>query len=256
MTDRIKSYLKLPFVICTLVLLLANISMTIAITKFKVYLTKEPLPLNKSFDLINESKLSPYKVVSKSKIKDEDVLKKLGTNEYIQWVLLDPELPGENPVSKCMLFLTYYDLPDRVPHVPEECYVGGGNMILDTKIFDVEINNSGAPFKIYAKYLVMSSTDSQSVFGSSKFCVIYFFRVNGQYANSREDARLYLNKNIFGKHSYFSKVEWKFFSTDKFGNPIYPSADEAVKASKKLLNVIVPLLEKEHWPSDSGDTKK
>ena len=81
---------------------------------------------------------------------------------------------------------------------------------------------------------------------------MYLFRANGDYVNSREDVRLVLNENIRGKHSYFSKVEWKFFNTgfSVAGKQVgvYPTKEEAVMASQKLLDVILPVLEKEHWP--------
>ncbi len=56
-----------------------------------------------------------------------------------------------------------------------------------------------------------------------------------------------MNKNIFGKHSYFSKVEFKFFNVS-FGAKIYPDKQQAVEAGQKLLNVVLPILENEHWP--------
>ncbi|MHC4084712.1 MAG: hypothetical protein ACYSU3_07240, partial [Planctomycetota bacterium] len=52
---------------------------------------------------------------------------------------------------------------------------------------------------------------------------------------------------IFSKYSYFSKVEWKFFNI-RFNKLIYPGKEEAIAASQKLLSVILPILEKEHWP--------
>jgi hypothetical protein len=55
-------------------------------------------------------------------------------------------------------------------------------------------------------------------------------------------------KNLFGKYSYFSKVEWDFSGRSGHGTKIRPNQDEIVEASEKLLNVLVPLLEKEHWP--------
>jgi hypothetical protein len=50
--------------------------------------------------------------------------------------------------------------------------------------------------------------------------------------------------------SEFSKVEWKFFNTGLAGQQgsVYPTKEEAVTASQKLLGVILPILEKEHWP--------
>ncbi|MGA2093785.1 MAG: hypothetical protein ABSH16_10320, partial [Sedimentisphaerales bacterium] len=60
--------------------------------------------------------------------------------------------------------------------------------------------------------------------------------------------RRILNKNLFGKFSYFSKVEWKFYGNN-FGRMIYPDKQEAVAASEKLLKVILPVLEQQCWPS-------
>jgi hypothetical protein len=39
----------------------------------------------------------------------------------------------------------------------------------------------------------------------------------------------------------------KFFNM-KFGAQTFPSKEQAVSASQKLLGVILPLLEKEYWP--------
>ena len=89
--------------------------MSIAVKSFGVYLKKEPLPLKKSFDLINENDLAPYKVLSKHKIENEEIISALGTEDYIQWVLEDIEAADNSPVEKIMLFITYYQLPDRVP---------------------------------------------------------------------------------------------------------------------------------------------
>jgi hypothetical protein len=111
-----------------------------------------------------------------------------------------------------------------------------------------EVNNDGNKVKIPVRYLAFGRISSNYWQSSTKFSILYFFKVNGDYANSREDTRFALNKNISGKHSYFSKVEWKFFNNSRFGGEAYPTKDEAIKASQKLLTVIVPVLEKEHWP--------
>jgi len=146
------------------------------------------------------------------------------------------------------LFVTYYGLPDRVPHVPEECYTGSGHQQLTSENETFEVNNDGNKVKIPVKFLVFGKINSNYWQSSAKFSISYFFKVNGDYTNSREDTRFTLNKNISGKHSYFSKVEWKFFNNSRLGGEAYPTKDEAIKASQKLLTVIVPVLEKEHWP--------
>lgn len=208
---------------------------------------KEPLPLKKSLDLLDEKALAPYKVVSKQKISNQEVIDSLGAQDYIQWILEDADAAVDSAVRNCSLFITYYDLPDRIPHVPEECYTGGGHQRLTSDSVTFEINKQGIMEKIPGRYLVFASTNSNYWGMDTKFSVLYLFNVNESYANSREDARFALNKNIFSKYSYFSKVEWKFFNI-RFGKPIYPGKEEAIAASQKLLSIILPILEKEHWP--------
>ena len=67
--------------------------------------------------------------------------------------------------------------------------------------------------------------------------------MNGEYVNTRTEARIILGKNIRGRHSYFSKVELVFNQTE------VPSNEEAVQTAEKVLSVLLPLLEQEHWPT-------
>ncbi len=208
---------------------------------------KEPLPLKKSFDLLDPNSLAPYKVEPKPKISNQETVENLGTQDYIQWILEDTEAAFDSTVRRCELFITYYGLSDRVPHVPEECYTGGGHQRLTSDSVIFEIGNNNTTRKIPARYLVFAKTNANYWGMDARFPVLYLFRVNDTYANSRDEARFALNKRIFSKHSYFSKVEWKFFNI-RFNKPIYPSKEEAITASQKLLSVILPILEKEHWP--------
>jgi hypothetical protein len=244
-------YLQPAFLICAAVLAVAGSGMSFAIKSFGVYLKKEPLPLKKSLDLLDESGLAPYKVVSKEKIENEQIIKELGTEDYIQWCLEDTNVSADSPARYCSLFITYYALPDQVPHVPEECYTGSGYQRLSSDNVTLKINEDGVDKEIPGRYLIFAATDSAYWASSTKFPVLYLFKVNGDYANSREDARIALNKNIFGKYSYFCKVEWKFFNRIS-GASIFPTKEEAIKASEKLLGVILPVLEKEYWPVSNG----
>jgi hypothetical protein len=243
-----KHYMQPAFLICAATLAIAGGGMSIAIKTFGVYLKKDPWPLKKSLDLLDEKGLAPYKVISKEKIESEDVVNSLGTRDYIQWVLEDLDAPANSAVRFCSLFITYYELPDKVPHVPEECYMGSGFQRLTSDSVTFELGTQEIP----ARYLVFTKTDSDYWQKSTKFSVLYLFRVNGDYVNSREDARLVLNENIRGKHSYFCKVEWKFFNPgfSVVGKQVavYPTKEEALMASQKLLDVILPVLEREHWP--------
>ncbi|MHC4153673.1 MAG: hypothetical protein ACYST6_01925 [Planctomycetota bacterium] len=242
-----KAYLQPAFLICAALLGAAGGGMSVAIRHFEVYLKKMPLSLRKSLDYLDVNDLGPYRVVSKEKIDNEDVIKELGTEDYIQWVLEDSKAGADSPVRKCFLFITYYALPDRVPHVPEECYGGVGYQRLSSASVSFKVNYDGRSRNLGGRYVVFSSLGSVDWRAETEFPVLYVFHVNGEYAGTREKTRLVLNKGLLHKYSYFSKVEWKFFNTS-FGRMVYPDKAEAIAASESLLAVILPILEKEHWP--------
>lgn len=247
---KYKVYLQSSFLICVAVLAVAASTKSVVIKRFGGYLKKEPWPLKKSLDFLDENDLASYRVVSKEKISNKEVVKSLGTTDYIQWRLDDPDVSLDSSVRYCSLFITYYGLPDRVVHVPDECYMGSGYQRLLSDGVTFHVNKEGAEEKIQGRYVVFANTSSKHWGASTKFPILYLFNVNGEYGSSREDTRVILNKNLFGKHSYFCKIEWKFFNS-KFGTMVYPEREEAVIASQKLLNVILPILEREHWPINS-----
>jgi hypothetical protein len=146
-----------------------------------------------------------------------------------------------------MLFVTYYPLPDVVPHRPEECYIGGGLQGIKFETVMLRVTQGLNEREIKTRYLVFADTKSDVSFGETSFPILYTFSVNGKYGD-RYDVRNTLNWNSFSKFSYFSKVEWKFYNVTS-GRTTYPNKREALAASEKLLAVILPVLEKEHWPS-------
>jgi hypothetical protein len=235
---ELRVYLQPAFLICVVVLAIAAaVSGKLSVVK------KEFLPLKKSFDALNEAKLAPYKVVKKLKIENEDMVAALGTQDYIQWIMEDANAPQGSSVKRCMLFVTYYGRPDRVPHVPEECYTGGGFQILAKDSVTFEVKALDFEREIEGEYRVFGIVKADFRHRLEKFPVLYFFNVNGKYAGSRGEARFALNKSIFRKFSYFSKIELVFNQA-----LVAPSKEEAVAAAEKLLAVILPILEQEHWP--------
>lgn len=244
-TKNIRVYAQPAFLICALVLATGGAGMSMTMKRLGIILKKEPLPLRKSLDLLDEGDLGPFRVVPpKLKIENKDVLRALGTKDYIQWVLEDSEEAVGSPVKRCLLFITYYRLADRVPHVPEECWTGGGYQKLRSEGVTFEINDKiSFEANISAKYLVFGPKKTSLWQNRVRIPSLYFFRVNGQYAGSREQARIALNKNLLGESSYFCKVELVFNRSSAV-----PGKEAAVRASEKLLAVILPILEREHWP--------
>jgi len=241
--SKFGTYLQPAFLICVAVLGIAGASMSITIKKLGIYLAKEPLPLKSSLDFLDEKDLGPYKVVSKFRIDNEEVIKELGTRDFAQLLLEDREVEPDSVVRRFMLFITYYELPDIVLHVPEECYMGGGYEKLAFDSVTFEINKDDLEDRIRGKYLFFGRSKHGLLLGSDGFPVLYLFNVNGVYVGGREEVRVVLNKNIFGKYSYVSKVEMAFNQTR-----VAPSKKEAVEACEKLLAVVLPILEEQHWP--------
>ena len=241
------NYLQPAFLICVCLLATTAGGMSAAVKMAGIYLKKEPLPLKKSLSDLDKSNLAPYKVIEKSKIENQDILNALGTEDYIQWTLEDTSAPAESKTRFCTLFITYYPLPDIVPHRPEECYIGGGLQGIKFETVTLSAMQGVYEREIKTRYLVFADTKAESSFGGTSFPILYTFNANGKYGD-RDDVRRALNKNLFGKFSYFSKVEWKFYNIAS-GQTIYPNKQEAIAASEKLVSVIFPVLEKEYWPS-------
>jgi hypothetical protein len=214
-----------------------------------ITLIKKPLSLKEPFDMLDEKLLEPYKVLEKSKIDNKDVLESLGTEEYLQWLLEDTTVNTPSPVRNCSIFITYYTgNPDQVPHVPEACYMGGGfesneKFTVDLNVGDINMPGISGNVKIPATGMIFGKKSSEVWQASVKFPVIYFFKVNGQYKGNRTSVRIALG-DLTSEYSYFSKIEIKFFSL----KGLYPEKAQAVEATEKLLKVLLPVLEKNHWP--------
>lgn len=244
-TDTTNGYLQPAFLICVGVLATACAGMSVARQRLGLYLKKEPLPLRQSLDRLDEAALAPYEVVAKLTIRNEEVLRSLGTEDYMQWVLENPLEPAESPVRQCLLFVTYYRLPDRVPHVPEECYTGGGYRRLHSEAVTFHVGPQGAQREIPGRYLVFEGSAAALSSGAPRFPVLYLFRVSGEYAGSRDAARIALNRNIFSRHAYFCKIELVF-------NQMLTAPTQAatVSAGERLLAVVLSALERDHWPDE------
>jgi hypothetical protein len=256
MNAVVKKYLQLPFVL-GVVFLLIGAGFNEAYRKFHgIAQIKKPLPLKISFDQLDEKLLAPYKVLDKSKIQNQDVLESLGTEDYLQWALEDTSVDVMSPVRNCSLFITYYTgNPDQVPHVPEACYTGGGNQIEKSTSVNLEVgdlNVPDIPKEIPSTALVFTRKSSEIWQASSEFSVIYFFKVNGKYKGDRTAVRIALG-DLTSEYSYFSKVELKFFNV----KGINPDQKQSIEAAGRLLKVVLPVLEKNHWPDwNTGISKE
>jgi hypothetical protein len=246
-----RELLQPAFLICVAVLLAAAGGLSVTGRR---QVQKEPLPLRKPLPEMNEEAIAPYRVIDKGKTLSADVIKALGTEEYIQWMLEDTSVPADNPCRFSSLFVTYYTgTPDAVPHIPDECYLGGGSQAkgsydVITPINWLNTEHVQASEDIPVKCAAFSGKGGQVWESEGVFLVMYTFKVNGAYKGSRDATRLALGTNR-SKYSYYAKVEWRFFGMGGIGGSrVYPSREEAAEGSKKFLSVVLGELERSHWP--------
>jgi hypothetical protein len=246
MKKLIKHYAQPVFLLCVALLALVAGSMSWVKYYFSLWLEKEPIELRKSLDDIDESKLAPFIVKDKIKIQSNDIVDSLGTEDYIEWVLVDSQAEQNSPVGSLLLFITYYGKADSVPHVPEECYTGGGYRKVSSEPIRFELTggNPESPGRsIPGRYVVFKKANSEIWSSRETFPVLYLFNVNRAYTNTRTEARFILGRSLRSKHSYFSKIEMVFNRTDK-----PPDEQAAIDVCNKLLSVLLPVLERSHWP--------
>lgn len=254
-TSTLKSYLKPSFIICVAVLLTAAVAKEAVIRVLGVQMVKLPIPLQHPLEDMDADTLAPYELKNSSRITNRDVLESLGTEEYLQWALEDTEAEPASPTRYCSLFITYYTgNPDMVPHVPDECYVGGGNQRDTGGTVTMDVPRADGSQKLSFQYVVFKNIDPK-LMTEETFSVEYFFHANGDYCSNRTETRLKLGSNWFSKYSYFCKVEWKFYGADSFGL-IYPDKDQTLRASQKLMARLLPELEINHWPDWEQINKK
>ena len=95
------SFLQPAFVICVIVLAVAASLKGYTIKKLGIHFIKFPLDLKTPLEDLDETKLSPFTVAHKGRITNQDIIESLGTEEYLQWVLEDPDKPKDSPVRYC-----------------------------------------------------------------------------------------------------------------------------------------------------------
>jgi hypothetical protein len=264
MNNAIKPYLKPSFMICAAFLLIVASSKSIITEFWDIYLKKLPIPLQKPLEEMDFQATAPYKLDHQWRIENHDIVEELGTEDYLQCILIDTEAPESSPMRYCSLFITYYTGdPDTVPHVPDECYVGGGNEQKGKETLNLEIRNpidngqtENETMDLSVSRVVFKRKGASQWDTGSTFSKLYFFKVNGQYASGKTATRAIMGKNAFGKYSYFSKVEWEFYGVGN-NSRILPEKEDIVAASEKMLSAVMPVLERDHWPDfDAANAEK
>ena len=239
------SIVRLPFILCVVVLAVAALGQGALRRWAKVVTRKDPIPLRKPLSLMNKDRLGDYRFSTASKMTAA-VEDSLGTDAYLDWKLIDTSVPDRrDPRRHVRLFVTYYTGgPNLTPHTPDVCYVGGGyqpKQLHETRVIDV-----AAMGRSHSRLPVRVCTFTKTaIFNRDEPTVVYTFHANGEFTASRTGVRN-LARTLTDKHAYFSKVEVSFGS--KQCRPRNLGREESVEAAAKLFDTVLPLLITEHWP--------
>lgn len=227
------------FLICVLILGICAGGLQFCIKKLEWHLSKLPLPLRKPLDQLDPYRIEPYRVVHRQIIPPE-IEDELGTKEYLNARLEDTSVDEEDPFRQVMFFVTYYTgNPDKVPHVPDVCYIGSGGSLRESRNTWFTVPDCGAEDnRLPVRNLTISLPSTMERMDQEVF---YFFAVNGTYRCTRDSVRV-LQHNLHDRYAYFSKIEITFPSAN------HASREDQFKAAERVARVILPVLYHEHLP--------
>jgi hypothetical protein len=208
------------------------------------YLEKGPVALHRVLSELRKDQLEPYRVSHVESLSDE-IIDGLGTKEYIQWYLEDPRRPVGDPLGFIGLFVTYYTGGrTQVPHTPERCHLGAGWSASEgrsTLRFEIP-GPDGKPQSVEA---IALQFNRPGLVDEQKRTVVYTFYVNSAFTCDRTAIRLRLGDPRVSK-CFYSKVEVSFTGRDSgLSNP---DPQQAADAAREVLQVVLPVLVRDHWP--------
>lgn len=226
------------FIAC--VALLSVLTLGFQVLTRKIQVRKLEVPLKRQLDQLDRNALTPFELVRPYDPIKSEMLDALGTKEYVQWLLKDAGIREELPEKYIHLFVTYYTgKPDQVPHVPEKCYLAQNNQLVSEEYEEMPIPALGKDFTVPVKVLEFQGSH---LLERRNTVVMYTFHANGQFCRDRREVQSTVG-NPFAKHAYFSKLELTFGSAEQA-----PDRQKAIAAGRRFLQVVVPVLLRDHWP--------
>lgn len=227
------------YVLVVLLLGGAAVGMRFAKARGALMVLKKPLPIRKPLKDFDHAALAPLKVDTVQRLSS-DVLQELGTDEYINWELVDPRVPrGRTP--RVSMSVTYYTgVQDQVPHVPEECYYQGAFSPAGDEKLKIDLPHLGEAIPVRRLSFVPPREMAR------RTVVYYTIRVNSGFHPDRQGARLSM-KDPFDTHLYYSKVEFAF------GEVANPNPEVLDGRARELFDLVLTELANSHWPPKGSE---
>lgn len=241
------------FYVCVVTLLAAAAGMQSMATVLGGYFRKAPVPLKRSLDALDQTKLLPEYATHRIQPAplDTETVASLGTEEYLQWNLSDRQRAPEETTSRVRLFITYYTgQPDPVPHNPKECLAAGGMTLKEETLIETTASSSDGVNEVIPvsvlEFELPQRSETLRLGGNAeaqRLVVVFFFYANGRYLTSRTGVRAAVS-NLWDRYAYYSKIELSF--TDDTGGTL-ASREETIIATRRLLKKLMPILWEDHY---------
>lgn len=236
---------RVAFGICAGLLAATVVSVGVIQMKLNVILDKAPVYLHKKLEMLDKAQIAPYRFVQQREL-DEETIEALGTKDYIEWTVEDTRRQANDPLRYAALFVTYYTGGrTQVPHTPERCFLGANFQLESSRVIHFTVPGVGEPSQpkdVSAKVLVFTKAGMLDL---QQQTVVYTFYANCDYGCEADYVRLLVNKLGIPK-SFFSKVEVSFAGGELGATGA--SSDKAAQVAQELLQVVLPVLMREHWP--------
>ena len=208
------------------------------------YLRKSPVPLKKPLYAADASRLSPAFELHaiQPPVLPKETVEALGTEEYLNWLLVDLGQPADSPLRNARVFVTYYTgKPDLVPHRPEECFVAAGWRLAEAQDETVPVGGVGAPGDRVPVRVCTFEGPSEGRLRAPQQTAAYFFHVNGRYRTARNEVRS-VQANLFERYSYYAKIEVSFY-----GNTGFADAAQTLEGLSRLYPRLLQMLLDDHF---------
>ena len=277
---RFQSNIRFAYTALLSILVIGAVTIPVAIAQLEIYLRKEPVPLRRTLNAIDD-KLGPWnRAMGKDgepradTIFGIEMIEGLGTELYLDRYLAN----GDSSINVHVAY--YTGMIDDVPHVPERCWDANGLkqsmsprvVTLDFEVDGattegspinkatgepyprVDVINLGKPFPVHLPIgeprMTVTQFDPSDKNPRLKQVGGYFFIANGRMAPSARDVRM-MAFDPSEKYAYYCKIQLTYVTTIKSGD----SEDAAVEEFIDIAEDLVPRLLPEvmnclpDWPS-------
>jgi len=229
-----RALFSVPFIASLVILAAAAAGLKPAMHALAKEYRKETIPIRKPLADFDMSRLPGF--ARDWTFKHQKTVDDIETDEYaiIRLKCMDG---GPGP-SRAIFFVTYYSKQgDKVPHTPDVCYRQAGAVIKKMTTVMIDTPSLGPEYKQIPVNLLLFEMPN----GTNQ-AVIFFFCVEGQFRQTREQVRWLLNKPG-NRFMYFSKIE---ASTNY---PLNSNPTPAIELCKKILSEATVILATEYYPS-------